>query len=199
VAALKHFRSLVEGAPGGITVITDHESLKYFRKQKEMTKRLLRFVEDVEHFDPIFIYRQGKDNIVADALSRRTDLLEDERPSEQPFHLFAIPGTNPQSEMQDATAGENREEDDFAELSPASDRVLSALSAEGRAMQREHLAALQLVWESLQQNPPGDPRTSMTRFEHRMRRNLNAAESTPPSSCPASAESAGSYTSFRWT
>lgn len=66
VSALSHFRSLVEGA--STTVVTDHESLKYFRRQKEMTKRLLRFLEDVEHFDPIIVYRPGKENVVADAL-----------------------------------------------------------------------------------------------------------------------------------
>ncbi len=54
---LHHCRHLTEGSP--IIVHSDHESLKGFRTQKHVTKRLVRFMNEIEHFDPIFVYRPG--------------------------------------------------------------------------------------------------------------------------------------------
>jgi hypothetical protein len=43
----------VEGAD--IQIRTDHESLKTYRTKKDVTKRLLRFMNDVEHYNPLYI------------------------------------------------------------------------------------------------------------------------------------------------
>src|SRR3981189_1604283 len=68
VQAMEHWRHIVEGAK--ITIRTDHESLKHFRSQKVMSRRLSRFTDIVEHFNPTILYRPGKSQQEADALSR---------------------------------------------------------------------------------------------------------------------------------
>ncbi|KKF92092.1 Endonuclease [Ceratocystis platani] len=66
--ALNKWRSWIEGMP--ITVITDHQSLSSLRSQKEPTNRMRRFLDTIEHFDPVIVWKPGKSNVVADWLSR---------------------------------------------------------------------------------------------------------------------------------
>ena len=53
----------------------DHESLKYLKGQHKLNKRHACWVEFIETFPYVIHYKQGKDNIVADALSRRYMLI----------------------------------------------------------------------------------------------------------------------------
>ena len=43
-----------------------------------MTKRLTRFIDEVEHYDPTIVYRPGKLQVVPDALSRMAGQSEGE-------------------------------------------------------------------------------------------------------------------------
>ncbi len=88
VYALQKWRGYVEGSP--ILVRTDHESLKYFLTQKNLGRRLARFVDDIAHFDIEIIYRPGKHQLVADALSHRKG-HDDVPDSETLIPLFAAP------------------------------------------------------------------------------------------------------------
>ena len=54
---------------------TDHESLKHLKGQQKLNKRHARWVEFIETFPYVIRYKQGKENVVADALSRRYALL----------------------------------------------------------------------------------------------------------------------------
>ena len=54
---------------------TDHESLKYLKGQGKLNKRHAKWVEFIESFPYIIKYKQGKENVVADALSRRYALI----------------------------------------------------------------------------------------------------------------------------
>lgn len=69
--ALRAWRHLVDGCPGGYTVYTDHLPLKYFRTQEHPTPRLTRWISELEMYDPDIQYKQGSLQVVADALSRR--------------------------------------------------------------------------------------------------------------------------------
>ncbi|KAL6312794.1 hypothetical protein AAG906_033012 [Vitis piasezkii] len=50
---------------------TDHESLKHLKHQHKLNKRHAQWVEFIGTFPYVIQYKQGKENIVVDALSRR--------------------------------------------------------------------------------------------------------------------------------
>ena len=55
-------------------VHSDHESLKHLKGQLKLNKRHAKWIEFIESFPYIVKYKKGKENIVADALSRRRSL-----------------------------------------------------------------------------------------------------------------------------
>jgi hypothetical protein len=67
--ALTKFRQYLVG--NKFVVKTDHNSLKYFLEQKDLSECQQKLVTKVQAFDSDIEYVKGKKNIVADALSRR--------------------------------------------------------------------------------------------------------------------------------
>ena len=61
--------------PKEFIIHSDHESLKYSESQSNLYKRHAKWVEFIESFPYIIKHKKGKDNIVADALSRKYMLL----------------------------------------------------------------------------------------------------------------------------
>ena len=61
--------------PKEFVIHTDHESLKYLHGQGKLNKRHAKWSSFLETFPYVIRYKQGKENIVADALSRRSVLL----------------------------------------------------------------------------------------------------------------------------
>jgi hypothetical protein len=61
--------------PKEFVIHTDHESLKHLKGQHKLNKRHARWVEFIETFPYVIWYKQGKENVVADALSHRYALL----------------------------------------------------------------------------------------------------------------------------
>ncbi|XP_022973897.1 uncharacterized protein LOC111472489, partial [Cucurbita maxima] len=59
--------------PKEFIIHTDHESLKHLRVQNKLNRRHAKWLEFIETFPYVIKYKQGKENIVADALSRRFD------------------------------------------------------------------------------------------------------------------------------
>uniref|UniRef100_A0A2N9F8T6 Reverse transcriptase domain-containing protein n=1 Tax=Fagus sylvatica TaxID=28930 RepID=A0A2N9F8T6_FAGSY len=57
--------------PREFVIHTDHESLKHLKGQGKLNQRHARWLEYIETFPYVICYKQGKENIVADALSRR--------------------------------------------------------------------------------------------------------------------------------
>ncbi|KAD3066456.1 hypothetical protein E3N88_34336 [Mikania micrantha] len=55
------------------TIYTDHKSLKYFFEQKDLNMRQRRWLELLKDYDCEILYHPGKANVVADALSRKTE------------------------------------------------------------------------------------------------------------------------------
>jgi transposase InsO family protein len=59
-------------------VITDHKNLEYFMKPRMLSERQIRWAALLSRFNMEILYRPGKQNVRADALSRREqDLPED--------------------------------------------------------------------------------------------------------------------------
>ncbi|XP_073360461.1 uncharacterized protein [Aegilops tauschii subsp. strangulata] len=57
--------------PKEFVIHSDHESLKHLKGQLNLNRRHAKWSEFIESFPYIVKYKKGKDNVVADALSRR--------------------------------------------------------------------------------------------------------------------------------
>jgi hypothetical protein len=61
--------------PKEFVIHSDHESLKHIRSQGKLNRRHAKWVEFIESFPYVIKHKKGKENIIADALSRRYTLL----------------------------------------------------------------------------------------------------------------------------
>ena len=61
--------------PKEFVVHSDHEALKHLKGQAKLNRRHAKWVEFIETFPYVVKYKKGKENMVADALSRRHVLL----------------------------------------------------------------------------------------------------------------------------
>lgn len=68
VWAVKYFRPYLFGRT--FTIMTDHKPLVYLFGVKDPSSRLIKFRLVLEEYDFKIVYVKGKDNVVADALSR---------------------------------------------------------------------------------------------------------------------------------
>src|SRR5438046_5835219 len=66
--ALERWRPFLLGRH--FKVYTDHRSLVYFKTQSNLNQRQLRWQEKAADYDMEILYKPGKQNVVADALSR---------------------------------------------------------------------------------------------------------------------------------
>lgn len=79
VLAIKKFRPYIEGTR--FVVVTDHASLKWLMSLRDLSGRLARWSIKLQAYDFEIIHRCGKDNIVADALSRAVESISIEDPN----------------------------------------------------------------------------------------------------------------------
>jgi hypothetical protein len=68
VWGISYFRPYLFGR--NFTVITDHESLKYLYNFQNPTGKIVRWILSLQEYSFEVIYRSGKKNVVADAISR---------------------------------------------------------------------------------------------------------------------------------
>ncbi|WVZ90013.1 hypothetical protein U9M48_036351 [Paspalum notatum var. saurae] len=61
--------------PKEFVIHSDHESLKHIRSQVKLNRRHAKWIEFIESFPYVIKYKKGKDNVIADALSRRYTML----------------------------------------------------------------------------------------------------------------------------
>ncbi|MCO5560761.1 hypothetical protein L7F22_014381 [Adiantum nelumboides] len=69
IHALTQWRHYLLGAY--FTVFTDHQSLRYFLSQKQISEKQMRWANILSQFHFQIVHVQGKKNVVADALSRK--------------------------------------------------------------------------------------------------------------------------------
>jgi hypothetical protein len=72
VHALKTWRHYLYGLK--CDIYTDHKSLKYIFTQSELNMRQRRWLELIKDYELEIHYHQGKANVVADALSRKSQV-----------------------------------------------------------------------------------------------------------------------------
>ena len=61
--------------PKEFVIHSDHEALKYLKSQGKLNRRHAKWIEFIEMFPYVVKHKRGKDNIVADTLSRRCALI----------------------------------------------------------------------------------------------------------------------------
>jgi hypothetical protein len=61
--------------PKEFVIHSDHESLKHILSQGKWNRRHAKWVEFIESFPYVIKHKKGKENVIADALSRRYTLL----------------------------------------------------------------------------------------------------------------------------
>ena len=66
---IRTWRCFVDGTD--YVVYTDHNPLQYLRNQQRLTPRLVRWMSEIEAYDPKILYKPGKKNFIPDLLSRR--------------------------------------------------------------------------------------------------------------------------------
>jgi hypothetical protein len=71
--ALAKFRQYLVGAR--FVVKSDHNSLKYLLEQKDLNERQQKWVRKIQAYDFDIEFVKGKNNAVADALSRRPSIF----------------------------------------------------------------------------------------------------------------------------
>ena len=67
--ACKTWRCFVEGS--SYEVYTDHRPLQFYNSSNKVSPRLVRWMQDLEMYQPTLIYKKGVDNVIPDLLSRR--------------------------------------------------------------------------------------------------------------------------------
>jgi hypothetical protein len=71
--------------PRKFIIHSDHEALKHIHSQTNLNRRHATWVEFIESFPYIIKHKNGKDNIIVDALSRRYTML-----SQLDFKIFGL-------------------------------------------------------------------------------------------------------------
>nr|GEW90963.1 retrotransposon protein, putative, Ty3-gypsy subclass [Tanacetum cinerariifolium] len=74
VFALKIWRHYLHGE--SCDIFTDHKSLKYIFMQRELNMRQRRWLELLKDYDTNIQYHPGKANVMADALSRKSGMID---------------------------------------------------------------------------------------------------------------------------
>jgi hypothetical protein len=74
IRAVQAFRHLLLGAKHKILIRSDHENQKYFKSSRKIMPRQARWYEFLEDYDFELEHLPGHTNMVADLLSRRSDL-----------------------------------------------------------------------------------------------------------------------------
>jgi len=83
VYAIDKFRSYLVGSK--IIVYTDHAAIRYLLSKKDANPRLIRWILLLQEFDLEIRDKKGTENVLADHLSRMSDLKREELPLDDSF------------------------------------------------------------------------------------------------------------------
>ena len=86
VRCLEHWRPELESTDIPVQIFTDHKSLEYFMQTKELTRRQARWAEKLAEYNFKIMYRTGKSNGKADALTRMPNSIPTDKEDERLKH-----------------------------------------------------------------------------------------------------------------
>jgi len=76
ILSLREWRHFIIGSPHQTIVFTDHQNLTYFQNPQKLSRRQVRWVIELMEYDLKLKHKQGKQMVIADALSRRSDYFK---------------------------------------------------------------------------------------------------------------------------
>ena len=93
--ALRQWRHYVEGCPGGVVLMTDHQPLTHLMSQSVLSRVQSRWIKTgyFQSIHPKITYVPGKSNVVADALSRCQKVSDGERMIVESLDSISIAAT----------------------------------------------------------------------------------------------------------
>jgi RNase H-like domain found in reverse transcriptase/Integrase zinc binding domain/Chromo (CHRromatin Organisation MOdifier) domain/Integrase core domain len=77
VQVMKKYQHYLRGTKHPVIVRTDHRNLRTFMTTKELNARQARWAEELSAYNFVIEHVKGRENVVADALSRRPDYEEE--------------------------------------------------------------------------------------------------------------------------
>lgn len=93
VWALQHLRNYIYGI-ANLTIYTDHQPLTFAISERNPNLKIKRWKAMIEESGARMVYKPGKQNVVADALSRQyCDALDGDDEDEEKFELINGNGT----------------------------------------------------------------------------------------------------------
>lgn len=96
IRALKEWRAELTSVQEPFLILTDHRAIEYFGQKQVLNSRQVRWSELMSEFNFKLAYRPGKDNVVADVLSRKHELTptqKAQREAERTRALFSYEQT----------------------------------------------------------------------------------------------------------
>ena len=153
IRSFANWRAELAGTPHQVRVVTDHKALEYFMTSKQLNARQARWAELLADYNFLITYRPGKQNPLADALTRRTDELDDSNTLKKKQRLQQLLQHNqidPELLTQELRpeAKEAISIEEIAAFSPAFSVVYQVLEAN-----RSHQALQALRKQALSTNP----------------------------------------------
>lgn len=94
IRAFELWRPELLGVHSPTKVLTDHQSLRYFMSTKTLSYRQARWAEFLSQFRFLISYRPGKENTVADLLSRSAELTQAQKDQVKHRTLTLLSETN---------------------------------------------------------------------------------------------------------
>lgn len=90
IRCFEHWRPELECTELPIQIFTDHQALKTFMESKELTRRQARYLDILSEFNFQIIFRPGRNNSKADALTRMPDSAPSDPSDERAKHQHQI-------------------------------------------------------------------------------------------------------------
>lgn len=90
IFALESWRHHLQGLDTPFIILCDHRNLLFFREKRILSQRHARWANTLSTFNFSLQYRPGDTNVVADTLSRRSDLAPDRVDDGAPAHKRSI-------------------------------------------------------------------------------------------------------------
>jgi transposase InsO family protein len=125
VRSLEQWRPELQSTHNRIQIYTDHRALEYFMTTKRLTARQARWAEALSEYYFQIMYRSGKSNAKADALTRRYDEVAAQNQAREAArtHAFLSKEQVDPQVLQDLNIASIEESKDFTELAPIQESV----------------------------------------------------------------------------